>query len=713
MMRKWMSWLICLLFSSSIHTANALNEIVSAKPTTSTTNSIFTLTQLSGVNGLELRGGISSKTFYLPVPKQWQLKNILLHLKVMRTPLNIANNVLTLYVNDIPVSVATQKAAEDGYVPWDVVLASDAQKGDVVSLKFMSMTNDSGYNCYNLDNPNYWAFISGDSTVDYHYTLLNFVPDLKQFPSPFITKPPVEKDVVTLVYPDEPSTEDVSAAFYIANTLAHYASWKGVDISAMPLSAFAASDKKATNVIMIGQSDVLRLENLTIKLPLGVENGRLMDENGKPLMSDKGVIILAASPWDVSKALLLITGNSPQAVTKAVLGLRDENFTNSVLYNEYSFVSQLRNINTTKISWHDVSLEALGYKDALIEGIGQRVLNYDLDLPETKIPAKMSLSLQYIVSPFLVQGPGSYLTLQVNDIPVDGTHLFRDGTKMQTWQAVVSGHMLHPGRNRISIIFNMQLQRDKCTPGDYTLAWAKLSSSSNLDVAFSDVSPDLNLSMFMHADNALLLAVPEDQSFLSNQKFIQAVIDFGKIAPYGNQFTVISSKKLSSDNAVGKNIIYLGRVIDNPVMQSLLPSLPFVLTNNKFVIKPALESYLNISQETPSALMEVIPSPFSQNKMMLLIDGHDGDALLKAFSLLSSQAVNKYVNGDAVLIYPNSTFTSLQSQRIAITGKNKEIIASSSRIARIVIIGIALLAFLMLLGYFVFKKIKYYFYRNK
>lgn len=712
-MQLWMNWLICLIFTVFTPIALALEEADNTNTSAANANSTFTLTQLNGANGIELRGGISSKTFYLPVPKQWQLKNVLLHLKIMRTPLNVVNNVLTLYVNDVPVSVAPSKANDEGQVTWDVLLNSDAQKGDVISLKFMSMTNDIGYTCNALDNPNYWTFISGDSTVEYRYNRLNFMPDLKQFPFPFISTPPVEKDVVTLVYPDAPSLEDINAIFYIANTLAHYASWKGVEITATPLSAFTSSDKKDANVIMIGQSDALHIENLLSKPPLKIAAGKLLDEHGDALKADTGVLMLAPSPWDASRAILVISGNSAQAVETAALGLRDENFIHSVLYNEYSFVTHVRTITAPKNSWHDVSLAQLGFKDALVEGIGQRILNYDLDLPETKNPEKMVVSLQYVVSPFLVQGPGSYLTLQVNDIPVDGTNLFREGTKTQSWQTLVGGRMLHPGSNRLSLIFNMQLQREKCMPGDYTLAWAKLSQDSNVDVVFSDESPDLNLSMFMHADDALVVVIPSEQDLLSNPKFIQAIIDFGKIAPFGNQFNVILNAKIANNVVSGKNIIYLGRVIDNPLMQSVAPSLAFTLTKDKFVINPDLEAYLNISQEKPSALMEIIHSPFSQHQMMLVIDGDNVDALINAFAMLSNKAVNKYANGDAVLIYPNGTFTSLQTQRLAMTGKNKEIIASSNKIVRIFFIAIALVILISLISYFAYKKYQYYFSRNK
>jgi hypothetical protein len=671
----------------------------------------YTLLQMSGTDGFVLRGTSALKEFYLPILHEWNLHSATLHFILYRAALSNNSTTLTLLINDNPVSSIELSGKINDKTPWDVTLPLSLIKGSAVNVKINSAVSGYGYDCYNLSNPNYWVYVTGDSTVTYKYKSTPYVPNLSKFPYPFIKDPSLEKDYITVVLPTNPTLDNLSATFYLANALGRRETWRGLKLAGTTAERLNEDEEKNSNIIYLGTAKQLQLSKMNIKWPLPIDaNEKILDKDNKIISNQTGVILLAVSPWNPTRAVLVVTGNSDVAVRNAALMLRDESFSSSVLFPGYAFVPQPPEIKIIQRDWINTTLKNLGYDNQAIYGNGENSLNYLINLPDNKVTERVSLTIDYSISPFLSPKESSTLTLKVNGLPIGGTILDTNNTGISHWKVVIDGKNLKPGANNLTLSFNLKLKNIKCTPQDASLSWAMLYATTSLRAIFTEEKPFLDLIKYPALlDNNLVITIPQKEEYFNSDNFLQGLLVLAEKMNKVTNVLFSTADTLTPEKVINSNIFFIGNPENDSIFAKNIRRFPFYFINNKIKINSQILPYLAISDETPISIVQLIPSPFNPERIMLMISGLNNDGYRLGFDLLNDAKKINLVNGNVALIYQNGTFTSVQSQRLAQQAKNKHTIQTiGNGVFTGIIIGF-IFVILLILAKYVIRRIRDYF----
>lgn len=672
----------------------------------------YTLLQLGGTDGFALKGSSTSQLFYLPIKKEWDLTNVTLHLIVQRAAFAGQTTTLTLYLGEKPISTFELKGNENGSVAWDVTVPVNLIKGDLINLKLESVINTVEWKC---DNPSYWVYINGDSTVTYYYKTYEYFPDLSRFPYPFINHPAFEKDALIVALPTVFAPKTIAATFNVANALSSRQTWKGLELVGERLDSLANDNKKNhSNIIFIGTAKELNLRGMNVTWPLPISSdNEILDFNHQKIAATTGVILLLKSPWNPAYALLVVTGNTGEAVEKAALMLRKANFSNSVLFNEHALVTEKPQINIRPNRWSEATFQRLGFTNKTAFGNSDTSLSYDINLPQDKLIKGMDLELDYANSPFLSKTIPSYLTLLVNGAPISGIILSSQSNKDKKWNIHINGQNLNPGENRLIFNFRMKLDTNRCTPDETSLAWTTLYASSFLKIDFSEQRPLLNFKIFDINADALTIAIPSTEAFFRSNDFIQGVLALGKKMLQTASVEVVDINALNAKQLTDQNVLYMGKLENDLVLSHERNHFPFYFWHDQLEMNPALRGRFAVSSEAPIGVVEVVPSLFNQNKSLLFISATSDTGYKLALDVLNNPIKNDLIKGNVVLVYKNGTFTSVQSQRILNNEKSKQ---QRVNIQQRVMYGSLALALCVALFIFllrIVRKMKRYFSKNQ
>lgn len=717
----WKSWIGIMIASIQIAfwpiVTNAITPVtpVSSAATTDTNGMIdktYTFSEVNGLEGFTLRGSNATREFYLPILREWDFSSVTLHLILYRAAFLARSTTLTLYASNRPID-SIELSGLGINKTWDVTLPASLVKNGLISLLFSSVVNEVGFSCYNLINPSYWIYVSGDSTVTYHYKNSNYSPDLAKLPYPFIHDPSLTQDTVLIVLPDKPSLKILSASFNVANMLGNKATWRGIKINNTSTSQIATNPNKDSNIIMIGTGKELGLNTISNNWSLPIDqDGTILDKNKQKIADNVGVILLSSSPYNPKDALLAVTGNSEEAVNNAALMLRDPDFANTVLYSSQALVLTKPNIVPMKPHWQDITLKMLGFNNQTVYGsAGDTLIDYDIELPQDKKIKKLTLSVNYVVSNFLKNQGAPYLTIRVNGTPVGGTELTVKDETIKTWDFDIDGSNFLPGKNRITFDFNIRLKNQDCNPQVTSLAWVTLFSSTQLHVDLENKDNFLSFPQFTSSNKDLAIAIPTSQAFFQDVNFIQKLLEFAKLMQQMGYVDFYDVNALNNQNMQDKDILYVGD-INNNALKPYLKSIPFYFANNNLHVSKDLLSELSISNETPAAITELLTSFFNPNNLMLFIMGRDSAGYLSGIDALTNTKKVGLINGNVVLTYENNTFNSVQSQKLKIQADNKKKIKNAAVVFYYFIGAVILFIIGIVLAIVIRRKWKYYFSKN-
>lgn len=717
---RWLSlsskkWILVLslwtMVYSTISLALPVNQNPTpAKPAANTSTNVaslqkqFVLKDIIGSNGLLLTGANASKILYLPVPQEWVLDTITLQLSLYSSSLVGLPSTLTAFINGNPINSLRLNDVFNINNKWAITIPGDLITGNLISITFNNVLDDFGNNCYNLSNPKFWLYITGNSTITYNYHIDDFNPDLTKYPFPFINNPAIEKDKVVVVFPDQPSLNTYTAAFYLANSLVNKSTWMGIHLIATTVTQLTDEQKKNNNLIYVGTPEQIHLSEIKAKWPLNVDT-KVDDANHKQLADDTGVIMLSQSPWNSKKGILAVTGNSEMAVIKAADMLRNPEFSSIVLFNQYALVTHENSKADFHPTWTDTTLSDLGFPTQVLYGGAESTVSYDIDLPQDKIIKGLKLTVNYSASPFLSTKDNSYLTVRVNDMPVDGVTISPDNAKIRTWKVYIDGNNLRNGPNKISFIFNLYNQNQHCKPEDTNLVWGTIYNSTELHLELSNGNAFLNFKILKASPYGLIISLPTNNPYFQSLEFSQQVLNISKYMPLVSTVKFVDNPHFDLNNTDTDNVIYIGDVNSNKPLASLLDGMPFMLKNNQLIIDPALKPYVAVSHETPIGISEIIRSPINLDRMMMFIMAESDQGYKESIALFTNQKKSALIDGNAVLIYKNGTFTSVKEDQIIATENKKRRIKSGINYTAIAVVGFFILLYI---GRKIYKKVKNY-----
>lgn len=476
------------------------------------------------------------------------------------------------------------------------------------------------------------------------------MPDLQVYPYPFYEYT-FRPSQVYVVLPREPSAADLSAAATVSAGLGRLAeSEKRLTITSSLDIALTPQIRDNHNLIVIGQPGRNRLLG---QLPLP------LDELSREIEPDDGVLQILPSPWNLARAILVVTGQSELALYRASAALHRPSFLPG-LHGQASIVKELLPpplAPSTRLII-DRTFDQLGYEDKTLYGIVARQVRYDFYLPhawEMLEPARLFLSFSH--SP-LIDPANSTLDVYLNDIPIGGTLLDQTNQTKGLLAVEIPNWLLKPGKNRLYIQVEMHFFEEYCIDNNDPRAWTVIFKNSYLHLPLVAVHEGPEQAVFPspfdgegHYEETVFV-VSDRMTAGQRDALLRLAAYLG--ASSENQYLalrVLRASELSEEIQAQKHLIIVGRPSRNPLFQeqAIAKALPQPFEAGTDILIPRHDTV--VVQQMPDwsiGLLQTFPSPWNPERRILAVTGTTDESV--AWSLQALTSSSRELAGNLIVV---------------------------------------------------------------
>jgi len=456
-----------------------------------------------------------------------------------------------------------------------------------------------------------WTAIKPSSFINIQYEENRPALDLRLLPSPLVDPYSYRPKQLSVLLPGRPSSETLEAT---ALLIANYAANLG---EALTVRAVRSIDAASGHLLIVGTPEEQPLRFLESQLPFGLfqvgNKIRLGMNNQRLFEAQEGIIALTQRPGRIFSSILLVTGNSPGAVSIAARKL---------------IVGRFEGPGTFARISQDVRIGSLPPREwkGFLPPNNHFMLG-QMGLKELRIDSQndFSLSLPLLATPdaqFLEYGHQMTLAFRFNsdagientrlDVDLNGSMLGRFDAAQFSTGSRTSIHLKIPARLlRRQNVLNMTWRGLDSALGKDPSAWLLPTSEFDLPRDYRSDLPDLGLLQYglfpfgLRSDFPdTILVAPDD----SGGEVAAAVFEFaallGRLAPSGRfAFGVRHPAELSQEARVSSHMI-LFRI-------GALPRGAVAAIQESISPWNAQKYLLSITSSSPAALHNAIKTVFS------------------------------------------------------------------------------------------------------
>jgi hypothetical protein len=475
--------------------------------------------------------------------------------------------------------------------------------------------------------------------------------DLSRIPAPFHLRNALIPDRTLVVVPDEADVKELQAAI---NVMSGFGSLVGesFDFGLATAGELTEATLADSNLIFVGRPEQFDLLG-TVNFPLAVENNEFVN---LPAESETdGVIQLAISPWNESKAVLFVGGNSTEAVNKAAQAVSSGRI---LIYQNpaLAYVADVQLLSRTLPVVEDFTLQSLGYKTETISGIGLNSVQYLFNASKEQLNSKDStIDLIYYHSGLLDYGLSSF-SVELNNQLIASAAFSKESEQLTTLNIKIPPGILRFGENRLTVSARL-FAITSCDSTGFSNPWLTISDQSGIHLPVvtdtSAVSPwllDLKFypDLFMtHSDlGDVAFVLPKDNP--STWKIAgQVAYQLGRFAnPLISNLETVYADEVPQPALNEKSLIVVGRASTVPFLSQINNQLPAPFN---FEDDTASESDMQIVYRIPSGMsvgyLQLMNSPFNIEKQILVLAGNNEDGLVMAGNALLQNELRNQLTG--------------------------------------------------------------------
>jgi hypothetical protein len=381
------------------------------------------------------------------------------------------------------------------------------------------------------------------------------------------------------------------------------------------------------------------------------------------LKTDDGVLQLLPSPWNNTKSILVVSGNTDTALVKAAQALSTLNVQTGDT-PDYSIVSEVfpappagLSQSETAASVADIKLSDLGYASITATGMGTNWLDYQFTIPLGLIPKEtpymdLALSASTLVDPKRSEGIVYLNGVQIGSIP-----LSTESSNLITTRINFPSSVLRAGVNNLSLVFNL-LPFDECTIFAFDSLWITVYADSliHLSLMPSPVSSfalqDLKNYPYPFAmdpslsSTAFVLAKKDPFSWMQASRiaYDMGARVSGSVLGFETAFDGEIPEELRA-----MNLILVGEPKNLGVVADLKEALPAYFDNgSNIAVLDSQQVIYRISDTKSLGYLELFQSPWSEERAISGIFGTTPAGLASAVDALINVQARDTFAGDFV-----------------------------------------------------------------
>ncbi|HID64803.1 MAG TPA: DUF11 domain-containing protein, partial [Anaerolineae bacterium] len=373
------------------------------------------------------------------------------------------------------------------------------------------------------------------------------------------------------------------------------------------------------------------------------ESGYFFLQAERAVPEGDGIVQELVSPWDRTRAILVITGLSDEAVYKASRAMSSESRFPG-MEGSFALVREIRPLPELPVepTSTDLTFADLGYGDKVLKGWSQET-NYYFNIPlGWRLTEAAYLDLRFSHSQLLNYG-SSFLSVLFNDKPI-ATVALNDETSLNGELKVeLPPSQARPGQsNKISIQSEMR-PFDECARVDM---WLLISSESllHLDHKEQDIrSLDLNFYPYPFDQRPgladVLFVLPPEPRPEEWEEALQLAAALGGAAGGPNLAPAVALGDTWSGEALSNyHLIAIGRPSRNPMLRQVNDQLPQPFLPDSDLIEQKLdEVILRLPLDASLGYVQLIPSPWNEVRAFLAVTGTTDEGMRWAAHVLADR----------------------------------------------------------------------------
>lgn len=621
----------------------------------------FTFLQL-GVDEISLRGPHDSRTFSFGLPADWKLDGggeleLLMTVSFNQAvaadpdvPVVVGGGILTVEFNDVVVGIFP--ITEVGQVQERLVIPGEAiesvRRDGRMKVDFIL---DSGLSCY--VNQQMIVILHAGSNFAFPHSAITPDTSLEHFPRP-LYQDSIVQDSVLFVVPDKPSSAELGSALTVAAGLGNLTS-SNMLMDLATVSELTPERVAEQDLIVVGKAATMPLLS-DLTTPAGVVSGKFKDSN-----QDDGVIQMINSPWNPANVVLLIGGNTDAGVIKAAQAISTGVIRSGTLSN-LSLVESVQPdpINPSLAVYQ--TLADLGYDNEQLTGLGSNTASYRFHLPPgAAISADAYFELVYSHSA-LVNYDRSGVVVTLNNRPL-GSARFTDATANNSTNRLrvsIPPSTVLPGTNILTVNMNL-VPMDACSDPNFQELWGVVWSDSflNLPLGIFPASAASVLGLDTYPAPFSFDSTLGSSAFLLQKDNPEAWRAALQVAGFlgdraGGALTTLGAfyaDEIPAEEKANYNLLIVGQPSKLPIIAELNETLPApFLDGGDIASQSNLQVTFRVPPSAPVGYLEMVPSPWNPDKVVLTIVGNSAVGIRSAGSALVDPILRPSLAGNFAVV---------------------------------------------------------------
>lgn len=512
---------------------------------------------------------------------------------------------------------------------------------------------DAGVDCDFLSQQTILS-IHDTSSFVFPHTYKEPNVELVNLPRPIFQDTTFVEETATIVIPNQPTAAELRAALI---TAAGFGEMSGGDllVSLTQADGFPGQGLDANHVIFVGKADDFpSLSSVALPAPV---SGGTFDAPGAN--ADDGIVQMAVSPWDNTKVVLVVGGNSDTGVVKASQALSTGEIRDTGQPN-LSLVSAIQPKEVVSLTGTDRTLYELGYDDILVSDFGFSFVDFQFSIPHGQaIGSDAYLELVFTHSTF-VEYNTSGIAVNLNGQPIGSVKFSEDTSGSGKVRIPLPESLVRAGTNNVSLGIDL-IPVDACLDPRLVDLWVRIDSASLLHLPFSlaqttqDVYSDLArypnpfISSSLMENVAFVLA-PND--LVGQSVAAQIAADLGNRSDISMaNLEVVFGDSVSNELRLSDDLLIIGRPSALPIIGELSGNLPASFEpGSDLAIEENSQVVYRLMPGASVGYIELLSAPWDSNRIVLAVLGSTDEGLQWAGNALTTPALRGRLEGDFAVI---------------------------------------------------------------
>lgn len=483
---------------------------------------------------------------------------------------------------------------------------------------------------------------------------------LADLPAPMFQRSFLPETAI-MVVPDEPSEAELRSALIVAAALGR-STGNRLGLTLARSGDLTEAQYEASHLVMVGSPTDLPLL-AEVELPAAVEDGLF---SAPDLKADDGLVQAAVSPWDESKLVLAVGGNSDAGLLKAAQSFA---LGQLLLTEERPNLSLVAEVNPVEEELPPVTrtFTDLGYSSARRTNyVGVSSLYYSFALPAGQVATDESFVEIAFAHAALLNYDESSMAVVLNGSEIGGARFSDETVGVTRARFLMPRDLLRPGNNELQLRVNLAAP-NSCADRENLDLWLNVwpdsvvsvplepAAGSQLRSVSLDEYPALLSSSPTLADLAFVVRGDDPAAWQAAAGVVANLANWTNGAPV--DFAVAFDGAVADEVRQNHNLIVLGQPSRLELIQELNDQLPAPFeADSDVAIDRVSRVAFRLAQREDVGYVQLLTAPWNDERLVLAALGNSPAGVGQAGQALSRGDLQSQLGGSLALVVDQQIF---------------------------------------------------------